>query len=166
MSKSDKTATAPTFIADCHLGRLAKYLRLLGFDTLYYNSISDDELIERSNEQLRIILTRDRALYERRQAACIFLHEVETRSQLLELIGILKLRTRCRPFSRCLRCNTLLEVVSKKEVIDRLPPKVVQFFNDFQHCPTCNRIFWHGDHYRHMQHNVDVLLDEAKSHET
>jgi hypothetical protein len=154
------------FIADCHLGRLAKYLRLLGFDTLYYNSISDDELIEQANVQSRIILTRDRGLYERHEAKCIFLEEVETRSQLLELIGALKLRKLCRPFSRCLRCNALLEPVAKEAVMELLPPKVVRFFDDFQRCPSCGRIFWHGDHYRHMQSYVDTLFHDAKSRET
>ena len=102
----DKDTQLPSFIADCHLGKLAKYLRLMGFDTLYFTQIDDNNLITLALEQNRIILTRDRALSERKNAPVLFLESKETRPQLQALISHFRLKEHPAPFSRCIVCTS------------------------------------------------------------
>ena len=154
----DKDAQLPTFIADCHLGKLAKYLRLMGFDTLFFSQIDDDDLITLALEQNRIILTRDRALSKRNNAPVLFLESKETRPQLQTLVSHFRLKEHPAPFSRCIVCNTPLEVVDKAKVLDRLPEKVQRYFSHFEYCKVCDRVYWHGDHYRHMKQFLDSVF--------
>ncbi|MDX1295172.1 MAG: Mut7-C RNAse domain-containing protein [Sulfurimonadaceae bacterium] len=166
MAESDIVRTntqssgVPAFIADCHLGKLAKYLRLFGFDTLYFNSIDDDDLIAMANKEGRTILTRDRALYERGEASCLYLKPRDTRGQLELVIAELGLKQVCRPFVRCLVCNTPLQPIDKDAVANKVPPKVARFFDTFEICPVCDKVFWHGDHYKRMRLFVEAVLQE------
>ncbi len=149
------------FIADCHLGKLAKYLRLMGIDTLYFPHIEDDELIRIANKENRIILTRDRHLSQRKNAPAFFLEPTDTKTQLIVLIEYYELKEYHVPFSRCIVCNTPLQVIEKDKVIDKLPEKVKEYFNYFEYCPNCNRIYWQGDHYRHMVEFLVQVLKES-----
>jgi uncharacterized protein with PIN domain len=155
------TKTSPAFVADCHLGKLAKYLRMMGFDTLYFASIDDDDLIRLAREEDRIILSRDRELCTRKKAPCLLLEPVDTVAQLKTVIGAYGLKTLHVPFSRCLVCNTPLQFIDKKEVSGRVPPKIEKFFSDFEICPKCERIYWHGDHYKRMKQLIDTVLEEV-----
>ncbi|MCW8820626.1 MAG: Mut7-C RNAse domain-containing protein [Sulfurovum sp.] len=149
------------FIADCHLGKLAKYLRLMGVDTLFFSHIEDDELIQIANDENRIILTRDRNLSKRKNAPVLFLEPIDTKMQLKKLIEYYNLKEHPAPFSRCIVCNTPLQVIEKKEIIDSLPEKVKKYFDYFEYCPTCDRIYWQGDHYRHMMEFLAQVLKES-----
>jgi uncharacterized protein with PIN domain len=151
----------PKFIADCHLGKLTKYMRLMGVDTLYFPHIEDDELILMANDQNRIILTRDRSLSKRKNAPVFFLEPTDTKTQLKTLIEYYKLKEHPAPFSRCIVCNTTLQVIEKEKVIDSLPEKVIKYFDYFEYCPTCDRIYWRGDHYRHMMEFMAQVLNES-----
>lgn len=151
----------PKFIADCHLGKLTKYMRLMGVDTLYFPHIEDDELILMANDQNRIILTRDRSLSKRKNAPVFFLEPTDTKTQLKTLIAYYKLKEHPAPFSRCIVCNTTLQVIEKEKVIDSLPEKVIKYFDYFEYCPTCDRIYWRGDHYRHMMEFMAQVLNES-----
>jgi len=155
--KSDNTK----FIADCHLGKLAKYLRLMGVDTLYFPHIEDDDLIDMANNENRFILTRDRSLSERKNAPVFFLEPTDTKAQLKTLIEYYKLNERPAPFSRCIVCNTPLQVIEKEKIIDSLPKKVKKYFNYFEYCPNCDRIYWQGDHYRHMMEFMAQVQNES-----
>jgi uncharacterized protein with PIN domain len=148
----------PKFIADCHLGRVAKYLRILGYDTLFFSHIEDNDLIELSNAQERIILTRDRELSERKYANAFLLRPTDTETQLKIILEHFKLSKKIRGKSRCTVCNTPLEEVDKEEVIDLLPEGVKKHFEFFERCPGCNRIYWHGDHYRNMMSLLDDIV--------
>ena len=156
-SKND----APKFIADCHLGKLAKYLRLMGFDTLFFPHIEDDKLIIIANEENRIILTRDRDLSQRKNAPVFFLEPTDTRAQLKTLIECYDLKEHPTPFSRCIVCNTPLQVIEKEKITDSLPEKVKKNFNYFEYCPTCDRIYWQGDHYKNMIKFLAQVLKES-----
>jgi uncharacterized protein with PIN domain len=112
------------FIADCHLGKLAKYLRIMGLDTLFFPHIEDNKLITIANNENRIILTRDRELSQRKNAPVLFLEPTDTETQLKTLINCYKLKEHPAPFSRCIVCNTPLQVIEKEKIIDRLPIKV------------------------------------------
>lgn len=151
----------PKFIADCHLGKLAKYMRLMGVDTLYFPHIEDDELVIMANDEDRIILTRDRYLSQRKNAPVFFLEPTDTKVQLKTLIEHYKLKENSAPFSRCIVCNTPLQVIEKEKVIESLPKKVKKYFNYFEYCPNCDRIYWQGDHYRHMMEFMSEVLNES-----
>ncbi len=151
----------PKFIADCHLGKLAKYLRLMGIDTLYFPHIEDDKLVEMASNEYRIILTRDRSLSQRKHAPVFFLEATDTKTQLKTLIEHYNLKELPLPFSRCIVCNTPLQVIEKEKIMDVLPKKVQIYFDYFEYCPTCDRVYWRGDHYRHMMAFLEPILRES-----
>lgn len=150
------------FVLDVHLGRLAAYLRMLGFDALYGNSGRDDELVRISVEQQRILLTRDRGLL--RHSAVThgyFVRQMESRRQLAEVVTRFDLARSFRPFTRCMACNTLLEEIPKEQLESALPPQVARSFEEFRRCPQCGRAYWKGSHYRRMQRWVNELVAQA-----
>lgn len=149
------------FIADCHLGKLAKYLRIMGFDTLFFPQIEDDKLITIANKENRIILTRDRELSHRKNAPVLFLEPTDTKAQLKTLIKHYKLKEYPASFSRCIVCNSPLQVIEKEKIIERLPEKVKKYFDYFEYCPACDRIYWQGDHYKHMMEFLEQVLKES-----
>jgi uncharacterized protein len=153
------------FVADAHLGGLARLLRMLGFDTLYCNTISDEQIRDLAQTDGRIVLTRDRELLKRREIThgC-FVHSLKPSLQLREVIQRLQLDAHLsdhaagagaapcvRPFSRCLHCNCLLEPVSKDEVLPRLPERVAAHYDRFSVCTRCERVFWEGSHWHRMR---------------
>jgi uncharacterized protein with PIN domain len=162
-SAAESNDKLPAFIADCHLGKLAKYLRMMGFDTLYFTQIDDNDLITLAIEQKRTILTRDRALAKRRNIPVLFLDSIETKEQLQSLFSRFPLKEHPLPFSRCLVCNTPLQVIEKSEVLHRVPEKVQRCFFHFEYCPFCDRIYWHGDHYRRMQQFLARILEDSRN---
>lgn len=139
------------FVVDGHLGKLAAYLRLLGFDTLYKNDYLDDELADISATDQRLLLTRDRGLLKRTKVTrgyCV--REKEPRLQLGEIIDRLHLEKSTQLFSRCVRCNGILNPVSKDEVIDRLEIKTKRYYHEFGMCEDCNQVYWKGSHYKQL----------------
>ncbi len=165
LTTQDNETELPAFIADCHLGKLAKYLRLMGFDTLYFPQMEDNDLIALAIEQNRIILTRDRALSERPNIPVLFLEHKETAQQLRSLIRHYQLTEHPVPFSRCIVCNTPLQIIDKSEIIEKVPEKVQKHFSTFEYCNRCDRIYWKGDHYRRMQQFLENICkdEEAKT---
>lgn len=152
----------PCFILDNHLGQLATYLRMLGFDSLYRNDYQDAELARMAIEEGRVLLTRDRHLLMRkaiRLGYCI--HQTDPRQQVLEVLRRFNLARQVKPFQRCLRCNSSLQVVSKQEIIERLEPLTKKYFQDFRICPSCNQIYWKGSHYGRMLQMVEELVARA-----
>lgn len=148
----------PYFILDNHLGQLATYLRMLGFDTLYRNDYQDDELAEVSRREGRILLTRDRRLLMRkviRQGYCI--HHSDPRQQAVEVLKRFGLRGQVKPFQRCLRCNSPLQVVSKQDILERLEPLTKIYYDEFHICPSCGQIYWKGSHYGHMLEMIEFM---------
>lgn len=153
----------PCFILDTHLGKLAAYLRMLGFDTRYGNSYEDDELVLIASEEKRIILTRDRGLLKRKMVTHGYIvRETIPRVQILEVIKRFDLPTSFSPFKRCIRCNGLLEAVQKEKIIDRLQPNTMRYFDEFRICTKCSRIYWKGSHYERMKEFIDAILAECK----
>lgn len=148
------------FIADCHLGKLAKYLRLIGFDTLFFPHIEDDMLITIAQKESRVILTRDRELSQRKNAPVILLEPKDTKEQLKTLINHYHLKEHPIAFSRCIVCNTPLQVVDKEKITDKIPEKVKEHFDYFEYCSVCDRIYWQGDHYRHMMKFLEQVYEE------
>lgn len=133
----------------------------MGVDTLYFPHIEDDELIIKANDEHRIILTRDRSLSLRKNTPVFFLEPTDTKTQLKILIEYYKITEYPATFSRCIVCNTPLQVIKKEKIIDRVPEKVKKYFDYFEYCPTCDRIYWQGDHYRHMMEFLEKVLKDA-----
>ncbi|GLQ90104.1 Mut7-C RNAse domain-containing protein [Dyella flagellata] len=140
------------FVADAHLGGLARLLRMCGFDTLYDNHFQDERIVEISLEQERIILTRDRELLKRREVThgC-FVHALKSPQQLREVVTRLDLAASARPFSLCLQCNVPLHDIDMAAVRRRVPASVLQRQDRFVACDRCHRVYWGGSHWRHMR---------------
>jgi uncharacterized protein with PIN domain len=149
------------FVLDGHLGRLARYLRLLGFDTGYDRHADDAELARVSAAEERILLTRDRGLLKRSIVRLGYLvrHD-EPRLQVTEVVGRYGLAERAAPFSRCVRCNGSIEPVEKAEVEERLAgePRTLRYFEDFGRCRGCGAIYWPGSHYERMSRLLREVL--------
>ena len=139
------------FVADAHLGGLARLLRMAGFDTLYDNHYHDDEIVAIALEEDRVVLTRDRELLKRRTVThgC-YLHALKPAEQFRELFDRLDLAASARPFTICLHCNLPLRAVDKADVLDRLPPSVRELHDEFNTCDCCARVFWKGSHHKRM----------------
>jgi uncharacterized protein with PIN domain/molybdopterin converting factor small subunit len=149
----------PRFVADVHLGRLAVYLRMLGFDTLYRNDFGDEELARVSSEQERILLTRDRGLLKRAAITRgYFVRGVSPRQQAADVLRRFDLARAAAPFTRCLACNGRLQTVEKRAVADRIPPGIRERHAEFLHCPACRRVYWKGTHYQRMSGLVKRIL--------
>jgi len=147
------------FVLDNHLGRLAVYLRMLGFDALYRNDYQDEELARLCHQEERILLTRDKRLLMRNAVKRgYWIRSKVPRHQLEEVVRHFGLDTAVKPFRRCLRCNSLLVAVSKEEVLDRLQPLTRLYYDEFHLCPECNQIYWKGSHYERMQHMIQQVL--------
>jgi uncharacterized protein with PIN domain len=154
----------PKFVLDVHLGKLAAYLRMLGFDTVYSNSASDPELVRISAEQGRILLTRDRGLLKHSAVTRgYWLRETDSRRQAAEAVERFDLAGSLRPFTRCMVCNHDLLAISKTEVLNRVPPGIWESCNEFRECVGCRRVYWYGSHTRRMRHWIDQLVGHASA---
>lgn len=151
----------PRFIADTHLGKLARYLRMCGFDTLYGNDYSDEEIIIIAGDEQRVILTRDRDLLKNKRALRGYcLRSEKCLDQLKEVIVRLDLKNSVKLFRRCLECNVPVVAVAKQDIIARLQPKTVRYFEEFHLCPSCRRIYWKGSHYDMMMSALGSVISE------
>ena len=150
------------FIADAHLGQLAKSLRMLGFDVLYRNDYSDAEVARIAAEEDRVVLTRDRDLLIRKEIVrgC-YLHAVDAETQMAEVIVRFKLAPHVRAFSRCLTCNGELRAVDKQKVVHRVPQHSRQFYERFFECAGCAQVYWEGSHVARMRARVEQMLRNA-----
>jgi uncharacterized protein with PIN domain len=149
------------FVLDTHLGKLAAYLRLLGFDTLYRNDYADDELARVSSAEQRILLTRDRNLLKRGIVTYgYFVRETDPRRQVVEIVRRFGLFNAIRAYQRCIRCNGLLDPVAKETVAERLGPKTREFYHDFHLCRNCGQIYWKGSHYEPLQRFIEQVLEK------
>lgn len=146
------------FVLDVHLGKLAAYLRMLGFDAAYRNCATDPELVETARAEERVLLTRDRGLLKHSSVTRgYWLRETDSRRQVAEIVHRFDLAGSPRPFTRCMACNGILRPVAKADVEHRLPPRVAQSFDEFLACPCCGRAFWKGSHYRRMLRWIEEM---------
>ncbi len=146
------------FIVDVNLGKLAQKLRLLGFDTLFRNDFDDDEIIEISLREKRIILTRDKGILKQNAVTHgYFLRSDDPKKQLKEVIERLQLHQKFRPFSRCTACNSSLEQVEKSSLKNRITEDTLQYYNEFWQCTGCGKIYWQGSHFRHILDWIEIL---------
>lgn len=154
------------FLGDLHLGKLVKSMRLLGLDVEFAGSRSDRELAEISANKGKILLTRDRQLLMRRNVTCgFFIRSVNVKYQVKDVLEHFKLKGICKPFSRCITCNGLLKQIKKREaqfedIVNRIPPKVLTWCDDYNLCDQCEKIYWPGSHFKRLSALVESYLSD------
>ena len=153
-----KPLREPKFVLDVHLGKLAAYLRMLGFDCEYRNTFADAELVRISTTQHRILLTRDRGLLKRGAITRgYWLRHTESRRQVMEVVRRFDLVRAMRPFTKCMACNGILQAVEKELVRGRVPPRIWDQREEFQECTVCGRVYWKGSHYERMRRWIQEI---------
>jgi len=158
-----QTIGSSMFIADGHLGALARNLRLLGFDVAYDQDANDRELLEVMTRQKRALLTRDRRLLMH----AIVQHGYYPRSQnpdeqTIEVIRRFDLSELIAPFTRCLRCNAPLEEADKAEIMDKLEPLTKIYYDQFRRCLNCRQIYWSGSHFPKLQKRIKEIRSRVR----
>jgi len=147
------------FVADVHLRRLARLLRLLGLDTVHGSDLDDDEIVAISKREHRIILTRDRQLLKHGDVTHgYWVRSTDPTEQAREVVRRFDLRDQISPFSRCLVCNGELERVEKGEVLDRIPPKTAAWLDEYYACRSCRKLYWRGTHADRLADTIDRIV--------
>ena len=153
---------APRFIVDSNVGKLAKWLRMLGYDAVFFEGDDDAYMIDRALKESRVILTRDTQIMKRGvitsgRLKATLIDSDEPESQILQVIETLHLDFQSRTFTICLECNQPLEERSKEEVKERVPPYVFKTQTQYMECPVCHRIYWRGTHWQAMLWKLERL---------
>ncbi len=159
LQTSARPRTTPGLIADVHLGKLARRLRLLGMDCIYDSLYDDEEIARRSAMEGRVLLTRDRGLLMRRRVTSgILILSSRTDEQTYQVLERLSPLREMRPFSRCLDCNGLLRDVPREDVPDLLPPRTRSAITACLRCADCGKAYWKGSHWKALEAWVQVML--------
>ncbi len=150
------------FIADVNVGKLAKLMRLIGFDTAYENRWSDSDIAEKAFKEQRIVLTKDRDLLKRKIISYgRLVRSIKPWDQLAEIVHFFGLDKRISPFRLCTLCNRTLVRVRKEDVIQELEPLTRIFFNEFTRCPQCGKVYWAGTHHERILEGIISLEKES-----
>jgi uncharacterized protein len=146
------------FVVDVHLGRLARLLRLLGFDTRWSNDLDDETLSAIGEAEHRVVLTRDRGLLKRRRVTQgLFVRSERPVEQAAEVVQRLDLASRLAPFTRCLRCGDELAATAKADVLGRLEPLTRRHYHEFRRCQGCGQVYWRGSHHARLTQLVEQI---------
>ena len=151
------------FIVDQNVGKLAKWLRTMGYDALFFNSGDDSRMIATALAEGRVMLTRDTQIMKRRivtsgRLKAILIQSDEPERQMRQVIDSLSLDCQFRPFTICLECNHLLVERDKQQIKDLVPPYVFQTQSQFMECPACHRIYWRGTHWQAMTRRLKKFV--------
>jgi len=153
------------FIVDANVGKLARWLRMLGYDTIFINNIDDGELVSIALMERRVVVTKDTQIMLRRvvtggRVKAVLIEDDDPRDQFRQLMHAVNLDQECK-FTRCLECNRPLEPRSRDEVEGLVPPYVFKTQTQYQQCPACKRIYWRATHWQHMSQVLDTLMGAA-----
>ena len=152
----------PRFVLDTHLGRLASYLRMLGFDTLYRNDYPDDKLAYVSNTENRILLTRDIGLLKRSLVIYgYFMRETDPKRRVVEIVKRYDLRQHFQLFRYCTKCNGTVQPVQKATILNQLEQNTIDYYDEFHRCQNCDQIYWKGSHFEKISAFMQEVLNEA-----
>jgi uncharacterized protein with PIN domain len=149
-----------TFVADCMLGKLAKWLKILGFDVLFFSKAADKDLVDLSRREDRVLLTRDTGLIEKtaKRPNRLFVRSDDWEDQVVQVLDDLGLWDDVRPNTRCIECNLPLRTLTRERARNLVTPYVSEHASSFAICPGCNRVFWQGTHYGDMERTIERLL--------
>ena len=150
------------FVVDANLGKLARYIRMLGMDALYNNQFEDAEIIRISRAENRIILTRDLGILKQNFVSKgYFLRSPDPKTQLAEVVRRFDLYADISPFSRCMECNGTLKSIEKEKIKDSLDNETRSIFHEFYLCSNCAKIYWKGSHYERMLEMIEKLAKKS-----
>ncbi len=154
------------FIIDCNAGKLVKWLRMLGYDTIFFKGDNDAEMVSAALFQNRIIVTRDTGIIKRRlitsgKVSAVLLTSEVPQMQVAQVLRILNIGDCIAPFTRCMECNGLLEERRKEEIKERIPPYVFKTQDKYMECSACRRIYWKGTHWQAMMHKISLVQSEG-----
>jgi uncharacterized protein with PIN domain len=152
------------FLADCMLGRLAKWLRILGFDVLYFSKAEDPDLVAIARRDERVLLTRDTGLIERtaKRPNRLFVRSDDWEDQIVQVLDEFDLWDKVRPNTRCIACNLPLKPLSRERARNLVTPFVCEHAASFAVCPGCDRVFWQGTHYGDMEKKIGRILERRE----
>lgn len=149
------------FLADHMLGRLARWLRMFGYDTLYPEALPDKELVKIAKKENRVLLTRDKTLANSKYVQTILIESVNIEDQLEQIVNEAYLKIE-NPFSRCTICNGMIRITKKESVKDDVPPKVYEYCDEFWRCSECSKIYWKGSHWDKIFEKINVYREVHK----
>jgi len=154
----------PRFIVDVNVGRLARWLRMMGYDALFINEIDDQGLVSIGLKEGRVVVTRDAQIMERRAVTsgrlkALLVRGDDTKAQLRQVVKAMNLDPEGREFTLCLECNQPLVSTEREEVKDLVPPYVFQTQSRYVQCPSCHRVYWQGTHWQRMKRELETLME-------
>jgi len=160
-----------SFVVDANAGKLAKWLRMMGYDAQFYGNIEDAVLVDIALREGKVLLTRDTQIAQRRLATngrlkVILTRDDDPKEQLRQVIRELKLDCQVGQFTRCLECNESLVPRSKEEVKDMVPPYVYRTQESYRQCPSCLRVYWQGTHWERMRKSLAAIVAESREGDT
>jgi uncharacterized protein with PIN domain len=155
-------------MVDHNVGKLAKWLRIMGYDALLFVGEDDGKMVKAALAQNRVILTKDTQIMRRRlvtsgRLKAILIEDSDPKAQLRQIVDVLNLDYQFRPFSLCLECNQSLVEKGRDEVRGSVPPYVLKTRSQFMKCPSCHRVYWQGTHWEAMSRELEKLM--AEKHE-
>jgi hypothetical protein len=153
------------FIVDSNVGRLARWLRIAGFDTMSINDLDDNRLVRLALSEGRVLLTKDTQILKRRVATTgrlkvILIESEEVKAQLRQVVKALNLGDKIKPFTLCLECNQPLVLSEKEDVKELVPPYIFQTQTQYMQCPACQRVYWRGTHWQRMSRELERIVSE------
>jgi uncharacterized protein with PIN domain len=155
----EKPLRRTAFILDVHLGKLARLLRMLGFDALYRRDYEDSEVVRISTQEHRIVLTRDRGLLKHRAVTHgYWVRSTEPIAQAREIVRRFDLSSQVKPLTRCIPCNGIITEVDKNAIATQLPPRTAAWYDKFYRCLDCGQLYWPGSHHDRMQETIARIL--------
>jgi uncharacterized protein with PIN domain len=151
------------FIVDENVGKLARWLRMLGYDSVFFNGEDDSQMVRQAMAESRILLTRDTGIMKRRvvnsgRLEAVLLRSEKPAQQIQQLASALDIKTQSHPFTVCLECNQQLINRRPTEVKDRVPPYVYKTQTQYMECPLCHRIYWRGTHWKAMLNKLEKTV--------
>jgi hypothetical protein len=154
------------FIVDSNVGRLARWLRIAGFDTVFINDLDDSRLVRLALSEGRVLLTKDTQILKRRVATTgrlkvLLIESEKVKEQLRQVVKALNLAEEIRPFTLCLECNQPLVPRDKEEVKGLVPPYVFKTQTQYMQCPACHRVYWRGTHWQRMSRELEKIVSES-----
>jgi uncharacterized protein len=154
------------FIVDSNVGRLARWLRIAGFDTVFINDLDDNRLVRLALSEGRVLLTKDTQIPKRRlvtsgRLKAILIEDDEVKAQLRQVVKALNLGDKIKPFTLCLECNQPLVPKEKEEIKGLVPPYIFQTQTQYMQCPVCQRVYWRGTHWQRMSRELERIVSEG-----
>ncbi len=154
------------FIVDSNVGRLARWLRIAGFDTVFINDLDDNRLVRLALSEGRVLLTKDTQILKRRlvtsgRLKAILIEDDEVKAQLRQVVKALNLGDKIKPFTLCLECNQPLVLSEKEDVKELVPPYIFQTQTQYMQCPACQRVYWRGTHWQRMSRELEKIVSTS-----